>query len=53
MIPTLFAESNPVPLKHALWKQGLIRSPECRLPLTRVSAGLAGALDAVLADLPR
>jgi 4-hydroxy-tetrahydrodipicolinate synthase len=51
MIPTLFAGSNPMPLKHALWTQGLIRSPECRLPLTRVSPGLAAALDAVVAGL--
>lgn len=52
MIPALFAESNPMPLKYALWKLGLLRSPECRLPLTRVSAGAARALDALVAALP-
>jgi 4-hydroxy-tetrahydrodipicolinate synthase len=52
MIPTLFAESNPMPLKYCLWKLGLLRSPECRLPLTEVSPGMARALDAVVAGLP-
>jgi 4-hydroxy-tetrahydrodipicolinate synthase len=51
MVPTLFAESNPMPLKYCLWKLGLLRSPECRLPLTSVSAGLAQTLDALVADL--
>ncbi len=46
MVPLLFAEANPMPIKYLLWRQGLIRSPECRLPLTRISAGLAERLDA-------
>jgi 4-hydroxy-tetrahydrodipicolinate synthase len=33
--------------KHWLWASGLIQSPECRLPLTRVSAGLAAELEAL------
>ncbi|PYM70086.1 MAG: 4-hydroxy-tetrahydrodipicolinate synthase, partial [Candidatus Rokuibacteriota bacterium] len=33
--------------KHCLWRQGLIQSPECRLPLTRVSEALARELDRV------
>jgi len=45
MIPLLFKEPNPVPIKHCLWRQGLIASAECRLPLTRVSETLAGELD--------
>jgi 4-hydroxy-tetrahydrodipicolinate synthase len=52
MIPTLFAESNPMPLKDCFWRLGLLRSPECRLPLTRVSAGMARTLDALVAGLP-
>jgi 4-hydroxy-tetrahydrodipicolinate synthase len=44
-IPSLFAESNPLPLKYCLWRQGLMRSPECRLPLTQVSEVLAAKLD--------
>lgn len=51
MIPTLFAESNPMPLKYCLWRLGLIRSPECRLPLTTVSTGLAATLNELVAAL--
>ncbi len=47
-IPLLFAETNPMPLKHCLWRMGLIESPECRLPLTRVTRGHAQTLDAML-----
>jgi len=47
VIPLLFKEANPMPIKHCLWRDGLIRSPECRLPLTRVSAALAAELDRV------
>ncbi len=38
--------ANPMPIKHLLWRQGLIASPECRLPLTKISEGLAQRLDA-------
>ncbi len=44
----LFAEPNPAALKHCLWRMGLIDSPELRLPMTPVSAGLASRLDAAL-----
>jgi 4-hydroxy-tetrahydrodipicolinate synthase len=40
MIPLLFKEANPMPIKHLLWRQGALRSPECRLPLTRISTAL-------------
>jgi 4-hydroxy-tetrahydrodipicolinate synthase len=46
LVPLLFAEANPMPIKHCLWRQGLIASPECRLPLTRITDGLARRLDA-------
>jgi len=49
-VPLLFAEANPMPIKYLLWRQGLIASPECRLPLTRVSDALARRLDAVTAE---
>jgi 4-hydroxy-tetrahydrodipicolinate synthase len=45
LAPLLFQEANPMPVKYCLWRQGLLRSPECRLPLTRISAELAGTLD--------
>ena len=48
-VPMLFAEANPMPIKHLLWRQGLIDSPECRLPLTKISDGLARRLDALFA----
>ena len=37
----LFAEPSPAPVKHWLWRVGLIASPEVRLPMTPVSDGLA------------
>jgi 4-hydroxy-tetrahydrodipicolinate synthase len=48
LVPLLFKEANPMPIKHCLWRQGLIASPECRLPLTRVSRELGDALDRLL-----
>jgi 4-hydroxy-tetrahydrodipicolinate synthase len=50
LIANLFAEANPMPLKHCLWRRGLIASPECRLPLTAISAGLKGKLDRWVAE---
>lgn len=52
MVPLLFKEPNPVPIKHCLWRQGLIASAECRLPLTRVSDALARDLDRLLPTAP-
>ena len=49
LVPLLFAEANPMPIKYCLWRQGLIASPECRLPLTKISDGLARQLDAAIA----
>jgi 4-hydroxy-tetrahydrodipicolinate synthase len=51
-VPLLFAEANPMPIKHLLWRQGLIDSPECRLPLTRISDGLARRLEAAFMPAP-
>jgi 4-hydroxy-tetrahydrodipicolinate synthase len=48
LVPLLFKEPNPVPIKHCLWRQRLIASAECRLPLTRVSDALAKDLDRLL-----
>jgi 4-hydroxy-tetrahydrodipicolinate synthase len=45
IVPLLFREANPMPIKHWLWRRGLLRSPEWRLPLTRVSPALAAELD--------
>lgn len=42
----LFMEPSPSPIKYWLWRQGLIDSPEVRLPMTEVSAELASRIDA-------
>ena len=49
-VPLLFAEANPMPIKYLLWRQGLIASPECRLPLTKISDGLARKLDSFFVE---
>jgi 4-hydroxy-tetrahydrodipicolinate synthase len=41
----LFAEPSPAPIKHWLWRTGLVASPELRLPMTGISPQLAGRLD--------
>lgn len=41
----LFAEPSPAPLKHWLWRTGLIDSAEVRLPMVGVSPELALRLD--------
>jgi 4-hydroxy-tetrahydrodipicolinate synthase len=41
----LFAEPSPAPIKHWLWRVGLIDSPELRLPMTRISDALAARID--------
>jgi 4-hydroxy-tetrahydrodipicolinate synthase len=49
----LFAEPSPAPIKHWLWHQGLIASPELRLPMTGVSPALAARLDRALQSKAR
>lgn len=41
----LFAEPSPSPLKHWLWRIGLIDSPQVRLPMVPVSAALAAQIE--------
>src|SRR5262249_10148047 len=41
----LFAEPSPAPIKHWLWRVGLIDCPEVRLPMTGVSDELAARID--------
>jgi 4-hydroxy-tetrahydrodipicolinate synthase len=45
LVRLFFAEPNPAPIKHWLWRNGLIATPELRLPMTGVSPALAGRLD--------
>ncbi len=48
LIPLLFEEPNPAPVKYLLKKQNLIKSDEVRLPLTRISNKLKEKLDKIL-----
>ncbi len=41
----LFAEPTPGPIKHWLWRAGLIDSAEVRLPMIPVSDGLAARIE--------
>jgi 4-hydroxy-tetrahydrodipicolinate synthase len=52
LVPLLFREANPMPIKYLLWRRGLIASPECRLPLSQVSEALAIELDRFEALVP-
>ena len=42
--PLLFAEPSPAPIKHWLWRVGLIDSPEVRLPMMPASERLAARI---------
>ena len=46
----LFAEPSPAPIKHWLWRSGLIDSPEMRLPMVPVSHELAARIDRAMAS---
>jgi len=48
LIPLLFTEPNPAPIKYCLHRKGLISSAETRLPITEISTGLAEKLDGFL-----
>jgi 4-hydroxy-tetrahydrodipicolinate synthase len=48
MIPLLFEEPNPSPLKYCLSKMSLIASPETRLPLLSITPALQHKLDMAL-----
>ena len=41
----LFAEPSPAPIKHYLWRTGLIDSAELRLPMTPITEALAARID--------
>jgi 4-hydroxy-tetrahydrodipicolinate synthase len=45
----LFAEPSPSPIKHWLWRKGLIDSPEVRSPMQPVSDALAAQIDQEIA----
>src|SRR5690606_29379948 len=47
IIPLLFKEPNPAPIKYYLKKLGMISSSEIRLPLTEISPELAEELEGI------
>jgi 4-hydroxy-tetrahydrodipicolinate synthase len=47
----LFVETNPGPVKYAVWRLGVIGSPEARLPLAPVSEATMKTVDAALAQV--
>jgi 4-hydroxy-tetrahydrodipicolinate synthase len=49
----LFAEPSPAPIKHWLWRAGLIDSPEVRLPMTPVSDTLAARIERAMEQRAR
>jgi len=48
MIPLLFSEPNPTPLKYCLEKLGLIDSDEVRLPMVNITTELESKLDSII-----
>ncbi len=46
--PLLFSEPSPAPVKYWLWRQGLIDSPEVRLPMLAIGENLSGKIDAAV-----
>jgi len=48
VIPLLFEEPSPGPIKYILKKKGLISSSELRLPMTRISDKLSRMLDQMI-----
>jgi 4-hydroxy-tetrahydrodipicolinate synthase len=47
----LFVETNPGPVKYAVWRLGITGSPEARLPLAPMSEASMKAVDAALAQV--
>ncbi len=48
LIPLLFEEPNPAPLKYCLRKMACIDSPETRLPIMNITSSLQNKLDTAL-----
>ena len=50
-IHLLFSESNPIPVKYALYKKGIINSYEVRLPLTKATKETQEKIDNFLNNI--
>ncbi|MGC6456339.1 MAG: 4-hydroxy-tetrahydrodipicolinate synthase [Coraliomargaritaceae bacterium] len=51
LFKTIFVEPNPVPIKYALARAGIIQSPEVRLPLSPLTDASKALLDPLLEEL--
>lgn len=51
LFKALFCEPNPVPVKHAMQRAGLISCAQVRLPLCELTTQNTAMLDALLAEL--
>jgi 4-hydroxy-tetrahydrodipicolinate synthase len=51
LFKALFLEPNPVPVKYALMRAGIIQSDDVRLPLIRIGDHNRERLDSILKDL--
>jgi 4-hydroxy-tetrahydrodipicolinate synthase len=49
LVKAMFCETNPLPVKHALFRMGKI-APELRLPLVPISEAGASRVDAALRE---
>lgn len=51
LFKAIFLEPNPVPIKYALMRAGIIQSDEVRLPLSPLTDTTRKALDPILEEL--
>jgi 4-hydroxy-tetrahydrodipicolinate synthase len=48
-VKAIFCETNPLPVKHALWRMGRI-APELRLPLVPISEAGAAKVEQAMRE---
>lgn len=51
LIDGMYVEANPIPIKWMLYRKGLIKSPEMRLPLVALDPQLHGATEKLMVDV--
>lgn len=50
IIKAMFIESNPIPVKYALYKLGVIKTPTMRLPLTEATKATKDTIDNLIGN---
>lgn len=53
LLAVLYAESNPIPVKMAVYQMGLIDSPEMRLPLVELNSESAQEMKSILSQMEK